>query len=413
MATTDVTQGRARPARPSIDILGWLRENLFSNWYNALISLVLLYLIYQIVSGLAGWLFTAQGWPAVVANLKVISAWTYPAAQLWRVQLCLAIIALLLGLSAGVWRGIVLAIAVGFAAICAALTLPALALQPVPAQVGLRTWQLLLAVVVLVGGGYALGNLGKTRLRWPVAIAWFLLYPLVIVILRGFENNNTMPFVDTNLWGGLMLTLLLSASGIVLSAPLGILLALGRRGNLPVIKWFCVAYIELIRGVPLVTVLYMASLMVPLFLPGGESIDQLVRATIAVTLFSAAYMAENVRGGLQSIPKGQSEAARALGLNVVQTTMLITLPQALRAVIPVLVGQFIGLFKDTSLVTIVGLADLLGAAEGVVGQPEWLGTPGGVWRETFLFIALIYWVISFTMSRSSKKIEENLNVGKQ
>jgi general L-amino acid transport system permease protein len=321
-------------------------------------------------------------------------------------------VALLLGMSAGVWRGIVMAIAVGFGAICAGLAIPALFLPPVEAQVGLRTWQLFLLTAVLIGAGYAIGNVAKARLRWPLAIGWFLIYPLVIVIIRGFEGNGALPLVPTNLWGGLMLTLLLSASGIVLSSPLGILLALGRRSDLPVIKWFCVAYIELIRGVPLVTVLYMASLMVPLFLPGGETIDQLIRATIAVTLFSAAYMAENVRGGLQSIPKGQTEAARALGLNVVQTTMLITLPQALRAVIPVLVGQFIGLFKDTSLVTIVGLADLLGAAEGVVGQPEWLGTPGGVWRETFLFIAVIYWVISFTMSRSAKKIEENLNVGR-
>jgi general L-amino acid transport system permease protein len=327
-------------------------------------------------------------------------------------QVCLAIVALLLGMSAGVWRGIVMAIAVGLGAICAGLAIPALFLPPVEAQVGVRTWQLLLLMVALIGGGYAVGNAAKARLRWPLAIGWFLIYPLVVIIIRGFEGNGALPLVPTNLWGGLMLTLLLSASGIVLSSPLGILLALGRRSDLPVIKWFCIAYIELIRGVPLVTVLYMASLMVPLFLPGGETIDQLIRATIAVTLFSAAYMAENVRGGLQSIPKGQTEAARALGLNVVQTTMLITLPQALKAVIPVLVGQFIGLFKDTSLVTIVGLADLLGAAEGVVGQPEWLGTPGGVWRETFLFIAVIYWVISFTMSRSAKKIEENLNTGR-
>jgi general L-amino acid transport system permease protein len=164
----------------------------------------------------------------------------------------------------------------------------------------------------------------------------------------------------------------------------------------------------LIRGVPLVTVLFMGALLLPLFLPGGESIDALVRAIVAVTLFSAAYLAENVRGGLQSIPKGQIEAARALGLNVFQTTLLITLPQALRAVVPVLVGQFIALFKDTSLVVIIGLVDLLGAAQNIVGQPQWLGTPGGVWRETFLVIAAIYWVFSFTMSRISKRIEDQI-----
>ncbi|GAB4429432.1 MAG: amino acid ABC transporter permease [Chloroflexi bacterium OHK40] len=410
MATTDVSQPRARPVRQSLDVLGWLRENLFNSWYNVVITVALLILIYQVVSGLAGWLFTAQGWPAVVANLKVLLAWTYPADQLWRPQLALGVVTLLLGLSAGVWRGIVLALAVGFGVVCLLLALPTFLLAPVPAQVALPAWQMFLAAAALVAVGAFVGNAGGQRLRWPLVIAWVLLYPVVILIIRGF--GGPLPIVDTNLWGGLMLTLLLSVSGIVLSFPLGILLALGRRSDLPVIKWFCIAYIELIRGVPLVTVLFMGSLMLPLFLPGGESIDQLVRATVAVTLFSAAYLAENVRGGLQAIPKGQTEAARALGLNVVQTTLLITLPQALRAVIPVLVGQFISLFKDTSLVVIVGLADLLGAAQGVVGQPEWLGTPGGVWRETFLFIAVIYWFFSFTMSRTSRRIEQQLNVGK-
>lgn len=410
MATTDVSQSRSRPAQQSIHALGWLRENLFNNWYNALISLVLLLLIFQLVSGLAGWILTSQGWPAVFANLKVLAAWTYPPDQLWRPQLCFGLVALLLGMSAGVWGKVVLMVARIFALLCAALALPALLLTATPGQVALPAWALLLTGAALVAAGYFAGKAGGERMRWPLLVGWVLLYPLVIVIIRGF--GGPLPLVGTNLWGGLMLTLLLSASGIVLSFPLGVLLALGRRSNLPVIKWFCIAYIELIRGVPLVTVLYMASLMLPLFLPGGENVDQLLRATVAVTLFSAAYLAENVRGGLQSLPRGQTEAARALGLNVVQTTLLITLPQALRAVIPVLVGQFIALFKDTSLVVIVGLIDLLGAAQAVVGQPEWLGTPGGVWREAFLFIGLVYWLFSFTMSRTSQAIERRLNVGK-
>jgi general L-amino acid transport system permease protein len=210
----------------------------------------------------------------------------------------------------------------------------------------------------------------------------------------------------------LLLTMVLSLTAIVASFPLGVLLALGRRSDLPVVKGFCIAYIELIRGVPLVTVLFMAQLMLPLFIVGGESIDKVVRAVVALTLFSAAYLAENVRGGLQSIPKGQIEAARAVGLNTVQTTLLITLPQALRAVIPVLVSQFISLFKDTSLVAILGLADLLGIAQTIVNQPDWLGISGGVWRETFLVVALIYWVFSFTMSRTARSVEQQLNVGK-
>jgi general L-amino acid transport system permease protein len=142
-------------------------------------------------------------------------------------------------------------------------------------------------------------------------------------------------------------------------------------------------------------------------------VDNMIRAMVAVTLFSAAYLAENVRGGLQSIPRGQTEAAQALGLNPVQTTLLITLPQALRAVIPALVGQFISLFKDTSLVAVVGIFDLLGVAQFVIKQPQWLGTPGGVWRETFVFIALIYFIVSFTMSRVSLRIERNLGVGQR
>lgn len=409
MATTDVSQGRSRPARPSIDVLGWLRENLFSSWYNIIISVVLLFVIYRLLSGLFGWLLTSVGWPAVVANLRVLSTWTYPADQVWRPQLAFALIALALGLSAGIWRGITLGIAIGFSTIFGLLAIPALFLPQVEGQVALRAWIFFLVLVALVAGGYFAGATLGTRGRWPLIISWILLYPLIILILRGF--GGPLRVVDTNLWGGLMLTLLLSVSGIVLSFPLGVLLALGRRSDLPVIKWFCVAYIELIRGVPLVTVLFMGSLLLPLFLPGGENVDQFVRALVAIILFSAAYLAENVRGGLQAIPKGQTEAAQALGLNVVQTTMLITLPQALRSVIPVLVGQFISLFKDTSLVTIVGLADLLGAAQSVTGQTQWLGTPGGVWREVFLFIAVIYWVISFTMSRASRRIEQQLNVG--
>jgi general L-amino acid transport system permease protein len=410
MATEVSSQERARPARPSLDLLGWLRENLFSTWYNALITAVLLFGLYQLLSGVIGWLITSQGWPAVLANLKLLMSWSYPPAQLWRPQLAVWIIAALLGLSGGTWRGIPQALALGLGVGALLLGLAAFALPVSENAAPIRAPFFLLIVAALSAGGWAIGLRVGERLRWPLIVGWLLIYPLSVLLIRGV-GGAALPLVDTNLWGGLMLTLLLSVSGILLSFPLGVLLALGRRSELPVVKWFCVAYIELIRGVPLVTVLFMGSLLLPLFLPGGENIDKLLRAVVAVTLFSAAYLAENVRGGLQSLPKGQTEAARALGLNTVQTTLLITLPQALRAVIPVLVGQFISLFKDTSLVVIVGLTDLLGAAQSVTTQPQWLGIAGGVWRETFLFIGLIYWVFSFTMSRTSKKIEENLNVG--
>ena len=403
---TDVSQPQARAPRPSIDLVGWLRQNLFSNWWNSLISMVLLFLVFQTLSGLFNWIVTSDGWPAVANNVRLLLVGRYPPDQTWRPELVVAMIALLLGLSGGLWRGIPLALAVGFALLILLLGLIALTLPPDQVAPLVPTSLFLFGSAGLVALGVAvawrLGNL----LRWPLVVAWILLYPVAILILRGDATTA----IETSLWGGLMLTLILAVSGIVLSFPLGILLALGRRSNLPAIKWFCIAYIELIRGVPLVTVLFMASLMLPLFLPSEVRIDAVVRAIVAVTLFSAAYMAENVRGGLQSLPRGQTEAARALGLNVVQTTLLITLPQALRAIIPVLVGQFIGLFKDTSLVVIIGLTDMLGMAQAVNTQPQWLGIAGGVWRETFFVIAVVYWIFSFTMSRTARQIESRLNV---
>ena len=215
-----------------------------------------------------------------------------------------------------------------------------------------------------------------------------------------------MPTVFTSNWGGLLLTLILAAVGIVVSFPLGVLLALGRRSNLPAIKWFSTAYIETVRGVPLVTILFMAQIMVPIFLPDFR-IDKILRAMLGITLFSAAYMAENVRGGLQAVPKGQHEAAHAIGLNYPLTMLLIILPQALRSVIPAIVGQFISLFKDTSLVTVIGLLDLLGIAKTVIANPDWLGLQA----EVYLFAAAIYFVFSYSMSYISQKIEDALGIG--
>jgi general L-amino acid transport system permease protein len=199
-----------------------------------------------------------------------------------------------------------------------------------------------------------------------------------------------------------MLTLMLTAVGIVAAFPIGVSLALGRRSSLPVVSTVCTLYIELVRGVPLITVLFMSMLLVPFVAPqlGGPDTAP-YRAMVAVTLFSAAYLAENVRGGLQSLPPGQEEAAKALGLAGWQVMLFITLPQALRAVIPALVGQFISLFKDTSLVAIVGLVDLTGVTRNVSAQTEFQGLV----RETYVFIALIYFTFSFVMSRVSRRIE--------
>ncbi len=216
-----------------------------------------------------------------------------------------------------------------------------------------------------------------------------------------------LPIVTTNLWGGLLLTILLTIVGIVFSFPLGVMLALGRRSQLPIVRWFSIGYIELVRGVPLITILFMAQLMLPLFL--SFTPDRVLRAMAGIIMFSAAYLAENVRGGLQAIPKGQFEAAEALGLNGFKTMVFIIMPQALRLIIPILVGQFISLFKDTALVSIVGLLDLVGIARTVLAQPEFLGLQ----REVYAFISLLYWVLSYAMSYVSQRLEVALGVGER
>ncbi len=210
-------------------------------------------------------------------------------------------------------------------------------------------------------------------------------------------------------WGGLLLTIFLASASITLCFPIGLMAALGRRSDLPVIRAFSVGYIELIRGVPLITLLFMGSLTLNFFLPEGIVPGGITRAIVVITLFSGAYVAEIVRGGLQAVPKGQSEAAMALGLPKTKEMRLIVLPQALRNVIPALVGQFISLFKDTSLVAIIGRRELLLVTQGLTKQPEFNGT--GVEAEVLAIAAFIYWVIAFTMSRESQRLEGRLGVG--
>jgi len=247
------------------------------------------------------------------------------------------------------------------------------------------------------------------QLRYGAAAGWLLYFPFVLLIVRGFGSIPAVPRVETSLWGGLLLTFLLAVVGILFSSPIGVLLALGRRSRLPAIRVFATLYIELIRGVPLVTVLYMASIMLPLFLPEQIRVDRVVRAMVGFVLFIAAYVAEDVRGGLQAVPRGQYEAAEALGLPGPLVMGLIVLPQALRAVIPSLVGQFISLFKDTSLVAIIGLFDLLNIGQSVLANPDFLG----LHREVYVFAAAIYWVFSYTMSYAARRLEKALGVGER
>jgi general L-amino acid transport system permease protein len=249
---------------------------------------------------------------------------------------------------------------------------------------------------------------GGARSGWRaliVSVATFAGMGLVIAVMR--LDRGGLPIVDTRLWGGLLVTLVLSVTGIVASMPVGIALALGRRSTIPLIRIFSIAFIEFWRGVPLITVLFFATYMLPLFVPSGFTVDGLVRALIGIALFAGAYQAEVIRGGLQAIPRGQGEAASALGLSWWKTTALIVMPQALRHVIPGLVNSFIALFKDTSLVLIVALFDLLGQLRASFSDPVW-ATPTTLFTG-FAFTGMIYFVFCFGMSRYSLFVEHRLN----
>jgi general L-amino acid transport system permease protein len=245
------------------------------------------------------------------------------------------------------------------------------------------------------------------RRLW-VSLAWLAAALAGVLLLAGVGHVTLRP-IATNLWGGLLLTMVLSISGILLSFPLGVALAVGRQSRLPVVRIVSITYIELIRAVPLISILFMAQFLFPLVLPEGLRIDNVIRAIGGITLFSAAYVAENVRGGLQAIPRGQHEAAFAVGLRTWQTTIFIVLPQALRITIPANVGLFISLMKDTTLAYIIGLLEILGIGRAVLAQPEWLGTQ----FEVYLFVATVFFVLSYTLSQASYRLEKELGIGER
>lgn len=391
------TQSLPEPLAPpvtEVGVVGWLRKNLFSTWYNALLTIVALYVVYAVGSGLWNFVTTAE-WNVITANMRLFMVGPYPVEQTWRVQASVSLFVFLVGMSWAIWQGVARSAAI----LVGTLLLTAIVM---PFSASERVW--LLLTFGLLAAGFVVGYFTKARrvLVW----AWLLSLPLIGILLYGVGG---LPRVATDQWGGLLLTLTLAIVGIAASFPLGVLLAVGRQSSYPVMRAFCVGYIELIRGVPLITVLFMMQLMLPLFLPEGWTVERAMRAMVGFTLFTAAYVAEIVRGGLQSIPSGQGEAARALGLNSAFTMLLIILPQALRATIPAMVGQFISLFKDTSLVAIVGLLDLARIANAAANQPEFLGRLA----EVYVFIAAIYFVFAYAMSYGSRKLEKTLGVGER
>ena len=356
------------PPVSAVGVSGWLRRNLFSSPLNAALTLLALYLLISLLPPILRWAVldatwsgadraacqVNQGacWPFIRVHLDQFLYGFYPEAQRWRVIF------------------LVLLLVFGMAP---------LFIRSVAAKL-------------------------KRRLGLGLLISFPI---LAFILLKG--GILGLPDVETSSWGGLLLTLVIAGVGMVGALPLGVLLALGRRSNMPTIQALCVTFIELWRGVPLITVLFMSSVMLPLFLPAGLSFDKLLRALIGVTLFQAAYMAEVVRGGLQAIPKGQLEAAAALGLGYWKSMGLIVLPQALKLVIPGIVNTFIALFKDTSLVLIIGLFDLMNIVHNATTNPAWLGFS----TEGYVFAAAVYWLFCFGMSRYSRNLEKRLHTGHQ
>ena len=357
-----------RPRPPTRGVLDWLRVNLFSGVFNTILTLLALYLLAVTIPPLVEWALidaiwraeSGQGcrgpggreegacWAFIGEKLRFILFGRFPYDQQWRPLLVIVIF-----------------------------------IATILASCERRLWGRKLLLLWLIG----LGAVG--------VLMWGGVFGLA--------------YVDTLLWSGLPLTLILAIVGMLFGFPLGVLLALGRRSELPAVRAICVAYIELVRGVPLITVLFMASVMLPLFLPAGFTIDKLLRAQVAFILFSAAYLAEVVRGGLQAIPKGQFEAADSLGLGYWQRTRLIVLPQALSLVIPPLVNTFIGTFKDTSLVIIIGLFDLLGTVNAALVDAKWQGFH----IEAYVFAGAIYFAFCFFMSRYSLMLEREFNRSRQ
>jgi general L-amino acid transport system permease protein len=404
MAATQISEDVILPPQPP-GPLKWMRDNLFNSVFNSLLTVIFLPIVFFGLVNVIIWVFTQADWRAISAFPMLLAVGQYPREELWRVGTGLSLILFMLGVSWGKWGGLLKSISIAAGIFFAGMAL--LPTQHSVLDLGMRLY--LGSNLLIVFLGYWVGKRKSITVLYIIA-GWVLAPTILLILLIGFANSRVIPSVATTLWGGLLVTFLLSAGGILISFPIGILLALGRRSSLPVVKAFSTIFIETVRGVPLITILFMFSIILALFLPAESRIDRLLRALMAVTVFSAAYTAENVRGGLQAVPAGQIEAAKAVGMNGFQTLILIVMPQAIRAVMPAIVGQFISLFKDTTLVVIVGINDLLGIGRSIINSdPEFVQLQ----TEVYLFIALIYWIFSYLMSIASRRLEASVGVTKR
>lgn len=393
-----------RPPSTEVGAIGWLHHNLFSSKLNGLLTIVVGVVVALSLFGLLQWVFFDARWGVISDNMRLFLVGRYPPDQIWRVWLALTVFSVGTGLSAGTSssgavRMLAMMLMAGELMLAALVFVGDLG----PAEAGSLVLSAgIVLVTMLVARRFVIRRL------WT-ALVWLVAAVAGVLLLAGLGEGSPLSSVATNLWGGLLLTMVLSVAGILLSFPLGVLLAIGRRSRLPVIRIVSTTYIELIRAVPLISILFMAQFLFPLVLPEGLRIDNVVRAIGGITLFSAAYVAENIRGGLQAIPRGQHEAAFAIGLRTWQTTVFIVLPQALRITIPANVGLFISLMKDTTLAYIIGLLEILGIGRAVLAQPEWLGTQ----FEVYLFVAAVFFVLSYTLSQASYRLEKELGIGER
>jgi general L-amino acid transport system permease protein len=367
------------PAPPPLsekNAAGWIRKNLLASPKDVVLTILALLVIFSIVPGAVNWLFIQASWFGTDRTFCTTAAQG--------------------GIQPDGWSGA-----------CWAFVQDRFSQFMFGRYPLVERWRPMLVGVMLIVLLIPL-LIPKAPRKGLNALLLFVIFPIVaFFLLHGGVFG--LEVVETPLWGGLMVTLILSFVGIAVSLPLGIVLALGRRSRMPVVKTLCITFIEVVRGVPLITVLFMANVMLPLFLPTGWTIDNFLRALVGVALFASAYMAEVIRGGLQAIPKGQFEGADSLGLGFWQKTRLIILPQAIKLVIPGIVNTFIGLFKDTSLVSIIGMFDLLGIVRLNFTDTTWITPVTPI--TGLIFAGFIFWIFCFGMSRYSAFMERHLDTG--
>lgn len=377
-------------------VLFWIKKNLFGSVTSSLLTLLSAWLIVRLASGalipLAG-----MDWTVIGDNLKLILTGSYPPAQLWRIWLCVSYLSLFGGASFGLVAGKIPA------AMVAALIFEG-TLMAFPFS-GMAKSFIAANIALCVAGFFGIRLFGKRRRVRIVIAAWVFFLPVAFILTIGLTGpGGFMPAVATNYWGGLLLSLLIALTSIALSFPIGLFLALGRRSSLKFVSFVCTAFIEVVRGVPLITILFIAYLIVPLALPRSLNPSVFIRAMIGIIMFHSAYMAEDFRGGLQGIPRTQYEAASSLNLSKAKTMILVILPQVLKRMIPVIVSRLTGMIKDTSLISIIGLLDMIGISSAIASNPQYMTSS----PQVLFFMAAIYFIICYSISAASARIEKNL-----